>query len=181
MAREKVPGFTKAQRLWIMERDGHQCAFMTYNAAEKKWVRCKNAAPLQVHHITPRGFYDYHLKGCGWDVNSPENGITLCAFHHVGEDTREEDKPYVIHWDTRQARKAWRGKGSKSFEKMKENRMKLNQEQGRPYWNTRWDWLFHLLVEIRNKKFRRRFPVQKDSSYATGDQKGTLSTIEEAV
>jgi len=150
---------------------------MTYDAERREWVRCKNTAQLQVHHITPRGFYNQHLRGCGWDVNSPENGITLCAFHHVGEGTQNKDKPYVIHWDVRLARRAYRGKGSKSFEKMKARRMELNQKYGRPYWNTRWDWLFELLVRERNKKFRRPFPVQKDTSYVGDRTRGTFFKI----
>jgi len=179
VAREKVPGFTKAQRTWILKRDKRRCSFMTYDAAQEEWVRCKNTKRLQVHHITPRGFYDCHLRGCGWDVNSPENGIMLCAFHHVGEGTLDEHKPYVIHWDTREAHRTYKGKGrGNSFERMKANRVEFNQKKGRPYWNTRWDWLFKLLVAVRNKNFRRPFPVQKDTSYVRSRKRGTLFTID---
>lgn len=174
----KVPGFTKAQREWILERDGHQCSFMTFDPARGEWVRCKNTKRLQVHHITPRGFYDYHLRGCGWDVNSPENGITLCRFHHIGERARDEDKPYVIHWDMRIARKTYNGgvRGN-SFERMRANRVRFNQEMGRPYWNTRWDWLFNLVVALRNKQFQQPFPVRKSSPYLKSRRRGTLFTI----
>ncbi|MEK9179968.1 MAG: HNH endonuclease signature motif containing protein [Patescibacteria group bacterium] len=178
MAKEKVPGLTKSQRLWILERDGHQCCFMTYNAGTKKWERCRNKTHLQVHHIAPRGYYDAHYKGCGWDVNSPENGITLCAFHHVGDGAQNTDKPYVIHWDTRQAKRYYRGKGSKSFENMRQRRVKLNRELGRPYWNTRWDSQFRLWVEVRNKKFRRHFPYRKNPLYMQSDRTGILAAID---
>jgi len=134
---------------------------------------------LQVHHITPRGFYNHHLRGCGWDVNSPENGITLCLFHHVGEGTRDEHKPYVIHWDIRIARRTYNRKGlGNSFERMRAHRIELNQKKGRPYWNTRWDWLFHLVVAMRNKKFQKPFPFRKKSPYLKSNRRGTLFTVD---
>lgn len=180
MAQGRVTGFSKGQRRWILERDGYQCSFMTYDAAKKEWVRCSNKQKLQVHHVTPRGFYSHHLQGCGWEVNSPENGITLCAFHHTGEGATDEQKPYVIHWDVRTAKIAYRRKWKTNpFEKMKENRVFLNTQQGRPYWNTRWDWLFDLIVRVRNKRFKgRSFPMQKDSSPLQNGTKGKFFKID---
>lgn len=165
--------------MWILERDGHQCAFMTYDPERKEWVRCPNTAHLQVHHITPRGFYSHHLRWCGWDVNSPENGITLCTFHHVGQGAQNKDKPYIIHWDVRTARRNYRGSGpNSSFERMKARRVELNQKYGRPYWNTRWDWLFRLTVGERNKKFKRLYPAQKNAAYMKNGEKGALFKID---
>lgn len=174
----KVRGFTKAQRRWILERDGHQCSFKTFLEG-KGWVRCPNRTRLQVHHITPRGYYAFHLLGCGWDVNSPENGVTLCAFHHIGEGAQNKDKPYVIHWDVRLARRNYRGKGpNNSFEKMKVRRMELNQKYGRPYWNTRWDGLFRLVATERNKRFRKSYPGPTNPPYMKTPPEGMLFNVD---
>jgi hypothetical protein len=86
--------------------------------------------------------YDFPVNGC-------RNGITLCRYHHVGKGS--------IHQDTYEALVAYQGGDEEAFEEMMANRKALN-EQGIPYWNTQWDWMFNRLVQKNNLAFLRSNP-----------------------
>ena len=145
---EEVVGFTANQRQWFLERDGNRCMFHYFDLKTLRWKRCDQTTDLQVHHIIPRGWAKHHMPP-NFQLNGSMNGITLCKCHHVGSDS--------VHPDTYQANVSYRKGNKKAYEVMMTNRKKMNQ-QGIPYWNTRWDWMFNRLVRKATLKFIRKNP-----------------------
>lgn len=136
-----VKGFTAKQRKWILARDNRVCQFLKFDAVSRKWVLCGNRSHLQVHHILPRGWVYEHLHYMIEDdsVNDALNGITLCGGHHVGHDMVSATI-YVVHPDNHKAQLAYRNGNKNAYQELMDCRKGFNQ-QGIPYWNTRWDVL----------------------------------------
>lgn len=147
----KVVGFTKKQRDWIKQRDGNRCQMFTYRNG--KWVQCPVTVGLQVHHIIPRGWAEKHLPE-GFNLNSSVNGICLCGFHHVGKSS--------VHPDTYKAKLAYQAGNKDAYREMSERRKVLN-EQGIPYWNTQFDWLFQRRIKKLNLKMLKTKPYPTNS------------------
>lgn len=82
-------------------------------------------------------------------VNGSMNGITLCKYHHVGKCS--------VHPDTYEALLQYRKGDKQAYVKMMENRKRLNEE-GTPYWNTNFDWMFNRLVRKKTLPFIRKNP-----------------------
>jgi len=166
---KKVPGFSKKQRSWVLERDHYRCSMMIYDHGSSLWSRCPTTTDLQVHHVIPRGWFTKHILPLksNWDVNGPDNGITLCSTHHIGKQAEKSQSIYIIHPDTEVARLAYSQGDYASFEEMVRNRTVLN-ENGIPYWNTRWDWLFVRLMKMRNERHDIEYPFAKNRWYTNG-------------
>lgn len=161
-----VKGFTAAQRRWILRRDLFQCQFLTYDTNRHTWALCSEKSGLQVHHILPRGWVKLHLPHMMGDdsVNAKENGITLCGYHHVGENSEPLDL-YVIHPDNWIAKQAYRLGNKNAYQDMMALRVLLN-ETGTPYWNTRWDWMLIrraklLIARYEEKKPKDAYPKRR--------------------
>ena len=150
---DKVRGFTEKQRQWFLRRDGHRCMFWTM--IDGKWVRCKNAKRLQVHHILPRGFCSMHFPK-DFAVNGATNGITLCEMHHIGN---AENDLYVVHPDTRTAHGKY-ADDRNSYRQMMEAR-EVRNRLGVPYWNTVFDWMFNRLAVKQTEMYRKSNPDDK--------------------
>lgn len=156
MKKRKVVGFTKAQRKWFLERDGHQCRMMWME--DGRWIRCSNTIHLHVHHARPRGWCSRHYPPT-YGVNCQNNGIVICSFHHVGFgmpaylwDT------LAIHPDNEPARLAYRAGDKMAYTKMIERRTELNKK-AIPYWNTRFDLMLIRWIELANEKFTKPYPL----------------------
>lgn len=147
---EEVVGFSPKQREWFLERDGHRCQHRHFNGL--KWVQCPVTTGLQVHHIIPRGWAIMHLPP-SFPINGANNGITLCAFHHVGKSS--------VHNDTFVAQEAYRQGDKEAYSKMRQRRKELNL-QGVPYWNPQWDWMFNRIVKKLNVSFLRKNPYPQN-------------------
>lgn len=159
-----VVGFTNNQRAWILKRDQNRCQF--HRNVGGVWVRCRNRKNLQVHHIIPRGWAARHLPN-HFPINGPNNGITLCDAHHVG-DVDYYDEDFVVHPDTTVAKQSYRQGNKQAYKEMMDNRKKLN-ESGMPYWNTRWDWMFTRIARKQTSKYLRQNP---DDKYPTNGRRG---------
>lgn len=146
----KAIGFTKAQRLWFLERDGHQCMMVRVNS-DGKWHRCKNTEHLQVHHVIPRGWASMHYPK-RFKINGPGNGITLCRQCHVGYGLTGIELEQAVHPDTEQARIAYRKGDTDAYHKMMDRRRIMNHN-GQPYWVTQYDASFLRLIAKANGRY----------------------------
>lgn len=169
MGDKKVPGFTKKQKDWCHERDGHQCSFFTLRNGI--WQRCHKKSNLEVHHVLPRGWWDEHSTRT-WDVNSKQNCLLLCDGHHRGYNATFSDT-YVIHPDCRTALSEYRKGNKEAFDGMIDWRKELCQ-RGIPYWNTQFDWLFHRILRERNASFDTPFPQREDPWYLEGKDESSV-------
>lgn len=150
---QEVVGFTRKQREWILERDGHRCQFRWFNGI--KWVQCKETEGLEVHHIIPRGWAIYHMPH-NFHLNGAMNGISLCGHtHHCGLEG--------VHPDTAKARKAYYEGNHNAFKEMMEERARMNQA-GQPYWVTKWDWMLSRLARKNSLKFMRAHPYPENGN-----------------
>lgn len=145
MKRRSVPGTTKAQRKWILQRDENQCMMRTFDG--ELWVRCTGQSPLEVHHILPRGFASIHAART-FAVNGPDNLITLCRKCHK-----------KVHPDMVAAQFGY-AESVDSYNEVFETRNEMTDE-GRPYWRTRWDWMFHFLTARANTGYEPTYPESK--------------------
>ena len=139
---EEVATYTQKQREWILERDGYQCMF--HEKVDGKWIRCFRKTGLEVHHILPRGFASLHAPD-RFEINGKENLITLCARCHK-----------KVHPDMLAAQSAY-GNDVHSYEEVFQERHEL-AVAGQPYWRTRYDWMFHLLVDKYNAQMEKPYP-----------------------
>jgi len=142
---KKVPGHTKKQRAWVLKRDGHQCMF--HQVVGGQWNRCKRTKNLEVHHILPRGFASMHAPD-RFKVNNKDNLIILCHRCHC-----------KIHTDILAAQGNY-SKNPNSYKEVFQTRHELSKN-GQPYWNTRYDWMFRLIVEKFNEKMTKPYPQGK--------------------
>lgn len=90
-------------------------------------------------------------------MNGAYNGITLCEFHHVGNEN-------AIHPDTFEALLAYRAGDKKAFEKMMEKRAELCKK-GIPYWNSDHDLMFVRIVQKANVSYLRKNPYPDKGKY----------------
>lgn len=160
---EEVAGFTKKQREWFLQRDGHRCMFRWKNASGN-WVRCAETVGLQIHHIVPRGWARENL-GLEFEVNSPYNGITLCKVHHVGWKMGR-DFQNCVHTDNETARLAFKHGNRSAYRQMHDYRVGLCRK-GNPYWNTRFDWMFNGMAKKHTDNFKVPYP-QNGNRYMNG-------------
>lgn len=144
---DTVVGFTNAQREWFILRDGG-CQFHWFDLAKMRWVRCPSKTDLQVHHIVPRGWATMHLP-VSFQLNGSHNGICLCKYHHVGKGS--------VHPDTYEALLKYQAGNKNAYKQMMEARRLLN-EQGTPYWCTKWDWMFSRIARKATAKFVKTHP-----------------------
>ena len=161
----KVPGFTLPMRRWAHLRDGHRCSFFTFKNGI--WNQCGNTKGLDVHHLVPRGYYSQHFRR-DWDLNGPDNCLTLCSEHHRGFNTSIPDR-LVIHPDTRVALREYRKGDKGAFKKMMDVRYELCRN-GETYWNTTHDLVLKHLVMRRNLVFlaENPYPYRKNPNYLDG-------------
>jgi hypothetical protein len=167
---EKVRGATPAQRMWILRRDGMRCCMHYVEGG--RWVRCPNTASLQAHHIVPRGRASLHYPNT-FPVNGPENLITLCAMHHIGDGLpNTHDLQYVVHPDNVYARLLFGHqrrsgrRGVNPYELMMKQRETLNR-QGIPYWNTAYDLMFARWVQNHNIGYLRGHPYPDQGKWGS--------------
>jgi hypothetical protein len=133
---------SKAQREFILERDGHRCQFHTYYKG-RGLVRCPNTSNLHVHHIKPHRYLAQVFKIV---IETPYNLITLCKDHHFGH----------IHPDMREALRNYaRDKDaiSKVFLKRKDL-----ISQNIPYWVQRWDDFLKWLAREATNAYNKSWP-----------------------
>lgn len=112
-------GFTKHQRRWILGRDNWVCAL------------CGSATMLHVHHIVPQRWARVVLGWSAEQINTPYNGVTLCARCHVGPSR------HCIHPDMMRARRLY-PYDRESYKLVFGYRDMLCSEKI-PYWNTKFD------------------------------------------
>ncbi len=151
---DKANGFTPSQRRWILARDNHMCQFH-YVGEDGRWHRCGVTEGLQIHHVVPRGYASMHYP-INFPLNGPNNGITLCSFHHIGKGS--------VHPDTYEASLVYRSGDKQAYVKMMEERRSLNR-RGIPYWNTMWDHMFHRILQKLNVAFLRNNPYPDSPKY----------------
>lgn len=122
--------FTRNQRLWCLDKAGHQSEMRHYseNKGWHHWERRPEDA-LHVHHIDPQG------NGGG---DNPFNAIVLYEREHVGRMGRgqyvDPERVFVVHADMLDAFKSYDGTNS-SFNAVFAARRELTAS-GEPYWNT---------------------------------------------
>lgn len=133
---------SSAQRLYILDRDGHMCQFHTFYT-QKGLIRCGSKENLHVHHIKPHRFLAMQFRVV---IETPYNLITLCKTHHFGH----------IHPDMKQALREYH-QNPKAIEMVFEKRKALIQ-QNVPYWVTRYDDFLKWLAKESTNNFKREWP-----------------------
>jgi len=144
--------YTKAQRDWLQKRDNFQCQF-PIKWTKEGYTPCGRTEPLEEHHIKPQRWSKDVLRLPEKKIDTPENGLTLCAPHH-----------HVIHPDISLA-KANYHKDKLSFQQCFQQRnTQIEQykrgEVKRPkkYWNTTWDRVLSRIAKGRTRRMDTPFP-----------------------
>ena len=126
-----------------MERDENQCQFPAVHD-NHSYKPCGRDGGLQIHHIIPQRWAYAVMHLLSKDVDTPENGITLCPIHHT----------QVIHTDMPLAKGNYQV-DKQSYEKVFDKRDELVGKQT-VYWNTAYDNLMKRVAESRNKLFKQK-------------------------
>lgn len=140
--------FSPAQRNWFLERDDHQCQFPV-DWTDNTYKPCSSQDRLEIHHRVPQRYSKEILHKFPDEIDTPDNGITLCHHHHQE----------FVHPDMLSARHEY-GKNKQSFQETFNKRDKL-LAQGQAYWNQMYDTLFIRIIEARNKLFDKPFPKKR--------------------
>lgn len=136
--------YTRGQRSWFLrvysQTSGYpMCHFPIYSE-ECGWGYCGSTSNLHVHHVIPQRFFRLFV---GDNPNTSDNGILLCAKHHVGKgykgslDWRNE-VVYVVHPDIAWAFQHYNTLKREAFDKVFKGRDEI-AGKGKTYWNTDWD------------------------------------------
>jgi hypothetical protein len=76
----------------------------------------------------------------------------------------KKDATFVVHPDTKEAYRQYRMGNKAAFEQMKEER-RLDNKEGTPYWDTKFDWMYARIAKRNTAKFRAKgeppFPKKK--------------------
>lgn len=133
--------YTEKQKRWIRERDKNMCQFPVSHK-EDSYRPCGKTKQLQIHHIIPQRWARDVLKMKPHEIDTAENGITLCENHHQGFvhgiDMPEAKSNYHID--------------KQSYEKAFAKRNGL-VAIGIAYWNTKWDDLFKRIATRRTNNY----------------------------
>lgn len=108
---------------------------------------CNTSKSDHAHHVIPQ-HYSKFIGIKNPDVTS--NGIRLCSNAHVGEI-----KPGVpgVHPDIIPTKSKYRQGNKNAFAELaKEREEKLKKKE--PYWNTKWDRLFHIIAFKNEEKYQ---------------------------
>lgn len=132
--------FTERQRRWIRERDDEMCQHPDDSIPHE--------GRLEVHHIEPQGWAKTILEKPEEEVDIPENAITLCANHHVGDEG--------IHPDVAEAKRNYRTNPRSFSDMFAERKRKMAERQ--KYWNDEWDEKMGLIARIRTDIFGIKNP-----------------------
>lgn len=143
--RFKYSGYTQAQKNWIKRRDNYECQFINLDADPPEI--CGSKDYLEVHHIIPVAYATLYFKMPEDEINSPENGITLCR-----KDHQEKIHPDfgVI------ARKQYKYT-DESYDRVFTQHSAL-AKAGIPYWQTEWDSMFSMIARIRTYEYQMKHP-----------------------
>jgi len=144
-----MAGFSPKQRDWFIYRDKCRCSMYTFNKKEGVWSRCTEEKNLHAHHIRPRGFMSHHFTRDDKYLNGPENGIILCAKHHIAKGAMPEELLYCVHPDMNAAIERYRRGDLHAYTDLFMVRHQMNLS-GIPYWNSCWDAFFLTLARKRN-------------------------------
>jgi len=68
---------------------------------------------------------------------------------------KTKGKDFVVHPDTKEAFRQYALGNRASFEEMKEER-RLQNEEGEPYWDTEYDWMYSRIAKRNTAKFRAK-------------------------
>lgn len=137
--------FNKAQRQWILDRDGNKCKAPFKHTEDTEH-------PLEVHHVLPQRYG----KVVGLEeetLDVPQNAVTLCR---AGHD--------VIHPDRVSARQTYhqaKQNGQDTFKELMSKRGK-KLEQKQVYWNTEHDRAMQVVALRQTQKVdASTFPKKK--------------------
>lgn len=142
--------FKKAQREWILRRDGYRC--QDPDCTDR--VR-PDGKGLHVHHGTPQGWWErwFGPKQLGEEAESPHqpwNGITLgAACHH--------NSHIGVHPDYAKALDDYRGGDKQSFFKVAKKHGEM-ADKGETYWDPKKDDLYFRIAEERTEDYLREHP-----------------------
>lgn len=130
---------SKAQRQWVLNRDGHQCCHHTWYP-NKGFVRCPSTSKLEVHHIKP---HRYLAQFYAVIVELPTNLITLCRTHH-----------HMVHPDMAEAFRNYHGNGDVFKETFAAREIMLSR--GIKYWNDHWDTFYKFWAREATLEFAKK-------------------------
>lgn len=149
--------YSQLQRAWIRERDEGKCQFPV-SSSPKGYTPCGRTEHLEVHHVSPQRWSRERLHWSDEQIDSAENGLTLCEQHHQR----------VIHGPDMPLARANFHKDKGSFKKAFANREALIA-QGLIYWNNCWDEVMKMIAHVRTLRFTAggAHPFPKHNERAT--------------
>lgn len=126
--------FTPKQRTAIIDRDQSTCQHPDPSICHSK--------ELEVHHITPQRFGRAVLKMNQEDLDTEDNGITICRNHHRGHPNSIHPDAQIAEWEYQHGNKnAW-------AELMEERDRKV--AEGKIYWNNQNDGILRAKAKHNN-------------------------------
>jgi hypothetical protein len=149
--KKQFRGWTPKQREWLLRRDNHECQFILLDVKEPR--KCCQKKELHAHHIKPRHWAYERLGWTPEEVNSPENGIILCAMHHVG----------LVHYDYGVMAKYMYRYNDQSYRVIATWHTAL-LKQGVEYWWKMWDNTFKIIARTRTRDYlysQKDLPLDK--------------------
>lgn len=136
--------FTQSQKDWFKRRDGGKCQLPGFQG-----IRCDNKHP-EIDHVIPQRFARDTLGMSEDEINSAENGLTLCMNHHRGH-------PKSKHPDAFQALTDYRNGNKNAFKQLFGVRDQ-ELDDGEDYWNKDYDAAESALVVRNNRRYAQQHP-----------------------
>lgn len=133
--------FSTAQKRWLKRRDGDRCQLPGFNG-----IQCGGG--LEEDHIIPQRYARETLGMPEEEIDSKENGITLCENHHRGH-------PNSKHPDAFEALNNYRAGDKDAFKNMGKTRTDNGSDD---YWNETFDAPESAVVVRNNRVYEQQHP-----------------------